>query len=177
MGPFKRNLPNIISLIRLFLIIPFILAIRNNDNVVMIISAVSIVLTDYLDGKLARAWNAVSPAGKILDPLADKICTALAAFSLVYFRGFPAWLMIIIFLRDLGILLAGLALMRRHHVVPASNLIGKITMVIITACLIVYLFRFKLLMPAMIVLTVAALAASAISYGAKFLRAISGSAA
>ena len=55
MGPFKRNLPNILSGLRIFLMIPFILAIKNTDHFLLIISAFSIVLTDYLDGKLARA--------------------------------------------------------------------------------------------------------------------------
>ena len=81
MGPFKRNLPNILSGLRIFLMIPFILAIKNTDHLLLIISAVSIVLTDYLDGKLARAWNVVSKLGKVLDPTADKICTALTALS------------------------------------------------------------------------------------------------
>jgi CDP-diacylglycerol--glycerol-3-phosphate 3-phosphatidyltransferase len=172
MGPLKRNLPNFLSALRLVLIIPFMVAIRRDDNLVIIVSAVSIVLTDYLDGKLARAWNIVSSTGKILDPLADKICTGLAALSLVYFRGFPLWLMIVIIARDIGILLAGLILLRLRHIVPASNIVGKISMVTVALCLMVYLFDIKAIMPGMIIITVLALAVSVVSYSALFLRMI-----
>jgi CDP-diacylglycerol--glycerol-3-phosphate 3-phosphatidyltransferase len=172
MGPLKRNLPNFLSALRLVLIIPFMVAIRRDDNLVIIVSAVSIVLTDYLDGKLARAWNIVSSTGKILDPLADKICTGLAALSLVYFRGFPLWLLIVIIARDIGILLAGLILLRLRHIVPASNIVGKISMVTVALCLMVYLFDIKAIMPGMIIITVLALAVSVVSYSALFLRMI-----
>jgi CDP-diacylglycerol--glycerol-3-phosphate 3-phosphatidyltransferase len=174
MGPLKRNLPNILSALRLILIIPFILAIRRNDNLMVVISAVSIVLSDYLDGKLARAWGVVSSAGKIMDPLADKICTMLAALSLVYFRGFPLWLLIFIIARDIIILLAGLTILRYRNMVPVSNITGKITMVLITLCLSVYLFNIKVLMSPMALITVVALIASIVSYGLRFLKIISG---
>ncbi len=177
MGPLKRNLPNILSGLRLILIIPFVLAIRRHDNLVVIVSAVSIVLTDYLDGKLARTWNVVSSTGKILDPVADKICTVLAALSLVYFRGFPLWLLILIISRDAIILLASLAVLKLRHIVPVSNVIGKITMVIIALCLMVYLFDIEAFMPAMVIITVVALIISTISYSIGFLKTISGNVA
>jgi CDP-diacylglycerol--glycerol-3-phosphate 3-phosphatidyltransferase len=177
MGPLKRNLPNILSGIRIILIIPFVLAIRRNDNLVVIVSAVSIIMTDYLDGKLARTWNIVSATGKILDPVADKICTVLAALSLVYFRGFPLWLLILIIARDAIILLAGLVVLRLRNIVPVSNVIGKITMVIIALCLMVYLFDIEAFMPGMVIVTVVALIVSTISYSIGFLRIIFGNVA
>ncbi len=170
MGPFKRNLPNLLSGLRIFLMIPFILAMRNNDDLMLIISAVSIVLTDYLDGKLARAWNVVSNAGKVLDPLADKVCTALTALSLVLFRGFPMWLLVLIVIRDVGILLAGLILIRYRRIVPVSDIIGKVAMTSIVICLLTYLFSAHSLKAISMYETVVALAASAVSYGVRFVR-------
>ncbi len=177
MGPFKRNLPNLLSGLRIFLMIPFVLAIRNNDSLMLIISAVSIVLTDYLDGKLARAWNVVSKTGKVLDPLADKICTALTALSLVLFRGFPVWLLVIIIIRDVGILLAGLILIKYRRFVPVSDTIGKIAMVSIVFCLLTYLFNVHSLQTISMIETVVALVASAASYGVRFLRTWAGTSA
>jgi CDP-diacylglycerol--glycerol-3-phosphate 3-phosphatidyltransferase len=46
--------------------------------------------TDYFDGMLARRWNAASPWGVILDPIADKIAIAAAILGLVVLEPGPA---------------------------------------------------------------------------------------
>ncbi len=48
-------------------------------------------ITDWLDGWLARRWNAVSKLGAFLDPVADKILVAIALVLLVQMDG-TAWL-------------------------------------------------------------------------------------
>jgi cardiolipin synthase (CMP-forming) len=168
MGPFKRNLPNLLSGLRLLLIIPFVVALSHDNNLIVVIVAGSIVLTDFLDGQLARAWHVVSETGKILDPLSDKICTALAALSLVYYRGFPLWLLILIMVRDFAILVAGVILMKYRHVVPVSDMIGKVTMAVVAACLLTYLFGLDPLKMLMVTVTVVIIPISAVSYGYHF---------
>ena len=63
------------------------------------------IVTDLLDGWAARLLNAFSPAGLWLDPLADKVLTdtSWVALGLVGFA--PAWLCIIMVVRDVAILL------------------------------------------------------------------------
>ena len=139
------------------LIIPFICAIAQNHTALLIFIAIIMVLSDYIDGYLARAWNAVSEAGKIIDPVADKICTSAAAGSLVFYRGFPFWLLVLFVARDLLILGAGLILIRRQRLIPVSNITGKITMGIMVACLIVYLFNIHRLKIPVVILTVGAI--------------------
>ena len=70
------NIPNKLTLIRVFLTLILVLTFYMNCNitnyaVVMIFVFASI--TDYLDGVLARAWNMHSKFGKVLDPIADKL--------------------------------------------------------------------------------------------------------
>jgi CDP-diacylglycerol--glycerol-3-phosphate 3-phosphatidyltransferase len=166
----KRYIPNILSAVRIILIIPFVMAIDRNDNLIVIITAATIVLTDYLDGRLARAWNAISSTGKILDPLADKICTALAGISIVHLRGFPLWLLILFIVRDFGILIAGLILMRYRDVVPASDMVGRFAMGTVAVCLSVYLFDIKPLKLPTVIVTVVIILVSAVSYGYNFYR-------
>jgi CDP-diacylglycerol--glycerol-3-phosphate 3-phosphatidyltransferase len=172
MGLKRRHIPNLISLLRPLLIIPFVCAVDKNQTALQIIIAAVIVLSDYVDGYLARAWDSVSEAGKIIDPVADKICTSVAAGSLVYYRGFPYWLLVLLVARDLFILGAGLVLIRRRRFIPVSNITGKITMGIMAACLIVYLFNFGGIKTLVVCLTIVAIAVSSISYGYRFLRAL-----
>jgi CDP-diacylglycerol--glycerol-3-phosphate 3-phosphatidyltransferase len=170
MDSLRRHLPNLISLLRPLLIIPLIMAIAENRIALLVIIAVVIVISDYIDGYLARIWNAVSESGKIIDPVADKICTSAAAGSLVFYRGFPYWLLIILIARDLLIMGLGLILIRRKRKIPVSNLTGKITMGIMAACLIIYLFDLDNLKLPSVILTLTAVAASSISYAIRFNR-------
>jgi cardiolipin synthase (CMP-forming) len=168
MNWFRRNLPNLISGLRLLLIIPFVIALSHNDHLLVILVAATIVLTDFLDGQLARAWHVISETGKILDPLSDKVCTALAALSLVYYRGFPFWLLVLIAVRDFAILVAGVILMKYRHVVPVSDMVGRVTMTVVSACLLIYLFSLEILKSPMIIVTVIVIVISAVSYGHNF---------
>ena len=172
---FRRHIPNLISLLRPLLIIPFIAAVAHNSITLLIAIATVIVISDYLDGYLARAWNVVSESGKIIDPVADKICTSVAAASLVFYRGFPYWLLVLFIARDLIILGAGLIFIRRQRVIPVSNVPGKITMGVMSACLLIYLFNINFLKAIAVILTILAIGASSISYAIRFKRDIQSS--
>lgn len=135
--------------------------------------AVLIVVSDFFDGYFARIWGAISETGKVLDPVADKICTAAGAFGLIYYRGLPVWLVAIVVARDLGIIIAGVILMRYRRFVPVSDVVGKGAMVVLSACLLIYLFDLEPLKTPSVILTVITQLASVLSYGRQFLRAMS----
>ncbi len=134
-------LPNIISISRLFLIIP-IAILYNNPSPTVSWVVLSLILvsyfSDYLDGYLARLLSQQSKLGLILDPVADKIWTAVLVFLLYRFRELPVWIMAVIILRDMGILYFNFRLLRRLNTVMHSDDFGRTYMVLMGLMIIGY---------------------------------------
>ena len=77
----------------------FSLLMLNNHYFVAFLLFITAGLTDYLDGFLARKFNASSELGEILDPIADKILIVFLFFGLAlnlssYLIGFAGALII-----------------------------------------------------------------------------------
>lgn len=87
---------------------------------------VAAALTDFLDGYLARKWNAVSTLGALLDPIADKLLVAVLLIYLLTMLGTEVLLpVVIILLRELYV--SGLRefLGSRKVTLPVSSM-GKL---------------------------------------------------
>lgn len=97
------NLPNTITLSRLFLTAGFIafIAFENTwAHLAALILFIIAAASDFLDGYLARKLNLVTPLGKLLDPLADKILVC-SAFVLMTAKGVcPVWITTLIIARE-----------------------------------------------------------------------------
>ena len=110
-----RNIPNIISILRIFMVFPIALFIwseeYNEAFILMIIAGVS----DGLDGFLARAFHWQSKLGAMLDPAADKLLL-VSIFIICGLKGFlPWWLVGLIFLRDIIIVIGAFAYRHVTH--------------------------------------------------------------
>jgi cardiolipin synthase (CMP-forming) len=70
-------------------------------------------LSDWLDGKLARAWNQQSRLGQVLDPAADRLYIAATLIALAVRAIIPWWLVAVLALRELTVGVA-LAVLRRR---------------------------------------------------------------
>ena len=67
------NIPNILTITRLFLTFPLIIFLEiNKPNIVFALIVIGGV-TDYFDGYFARKLNLKTRFGAIIDPLTDKI--------------------------------------------------------------------------------------------------------
>ena len=117
------NTPNKLTLLRMILVIPFIFLmalfvyeINHKPTDLPIYSKWSLatsyfvaagvifalaMLTDFIDGHLARKNNQVTNFGKLFDPLADKFMTTSAFIMLAVAGIVPVWLTIIFVLRDI----------------------------------------------------------------------------
>jgi len=172
---FKRLLPNLLSVTRL-LALPFGLYLISLPDDWAPLTAAGVMLfgmlIDALDGILARRWNAVTEFGKILDPLADKVCIAGVAVMLVIHRGFPLWLTVVIIGRDLAILIGGLIWKNRLRDVPMSNYVGKAAAFTVGATLIVYTLSTGLawLEHLTVWLSLVLIVVSLVTYLVKFIR-------
>lgn len=104
-----RNIPNIISIIRILMVPPITILIwgeRYNEAFILMIIA---GLSDGLDGFLARAFHWQSRLGAMLDPAADKLLL-VSIFVVCGLKGFlPWWLVGLIFLRDIIIVIGAFA--------------------------------------------------------------------
>ena len=131
------NLPNSLTLARIFLIpILVVVLLTNFDGAVIFgigkelvgaaIFAVA-ALTDWLDGYLARRRRQVTTFGQLMDPLADKLLITAALVSLVQMELAPAWMVAIILGRELGVTVLRSVAFSRGVTIPASRL-GKVKM-------------------------------------------------
>ncbi len=129
-----NTISNYISLLRVFLAIPFWFLLNTDSrspNYVAALLALFAVVTDLTDGYLARKFNQVTEWGKILDPLADKVCIAVIVTQLYLHNAIIPALFWIVILRDLLIVAASLLLSSKINKFLPSNYLGKITVLVI----------------------------------------------
>ncbi len=83
--------------------------------------------TDFLDGFIARTFNQKTEVGKILDPIGDKLLTAILFLFLAREKLISTWLFFVVITKDILTLTAGLYLVKVRNIIPESNIFGKIT--------------------------------------------------
>jgi len=118
------NLPNKLTLIRICLV-PVICVCMYFEQGSMWFSAVLFAIaaiTDFADGKIARARNLITDFGKFMDPIADKLLVICPLIILISLGRFPAWMCAVIVARELAVsgfrLVAALA----NRVIAADKL-------------------------------------------------------
>jgi len=135
-------LPNLLSLIRLLLIVPiaFLMPYQQPSmQTVVLILALIAASTDFLDGYFSRKLNQVTDLGKILDPLADKIALGIGLILLVLYRDFPLPLAIYLIYRDvLIVIVGGISAKKLGHPTPA-NFWGKLNTTVIAVTGLLFL--------------------------------------
>lgn len=148
---FKReifNLPNMITIGRLFLIPPVMWLIDPADPwrnflACMLFAAASGL--DILDGYLARKQGLVTVFGKFVDPLADKLMAMSVMIYMVLVGLLPPWLVVLMLGRDLYI--NGIRQVAAERgVVIAAGEGGKLKTVfqLVGICCVLVRYRYRL---------------------------------
>lgn len=138
------NLPNLITLLRIFLIPVFIVLYRmtgpHSPSAAVLFLIAS--LTDLLDGYLARRWGQITKLGKFLDPIADKFLVLAALILLVDDHLIASWIAIVIIGRELVV--TGLrAIASSAGIVIEADRGGKYKMVIQTVSIVLLILGSK----------------------------------
>lgn len=118
---------NVLSFVR-FLALPFIyldLVRGAETHGRAFVLLVIFVLTDWVDGYVARRFDQVTRLGKLLDPIADRLLIVVVGLGMVLADLIPLWVVLVLVARDLVVIVGGVVLVRRGITPPAVTRIGK----------------------------------------------------
>lgn len=135
---------NILSLSRIFLLPFIIISLIKNPapyGLLTVTLMVIAIITDVLDGYLARRLNEVSALGKMLDPIGDKLCIGAVGVTVALLNDLPWWAMGFIILRDFLILTGGIIMVEKWTIITSSNIWGKATSFFQAISIMAYAFE------------------------------------
>lgn len=145
-GGVIMNIPNLITMFRLFLIPVFLVVFHSNmvnniiyGGLIFILAGIS----DVLDGYIARKYNQSTKLGTFLDPFADKLMSFAVLISFTIKGLIPIWVIVPIILKEVLMITAGLTMyFRKDRRVIPSNLYGKLGTVLLYISILSIVFRF-----------------------------------
>ena len=118
------NLANQLTISRIFLTFVF-MAFLFSGGIIAKVTALAIFLiasfTDFLDGFIAKRFNMTSDFGKLMDPIADKILVLAAFLAFVEMKIVPAWMVLVIVLREVTVTGLRIAALGQHKVIASDD--------------------------------------------------------
>jgi CDP-diacylglycerol--glycerol-3-phosphate 3-phosphatidyltransferase len=138
------NIANIITVVRIFMAPVFVWLLLDDNHALGTLRYVAAglfvvaIVTDSLDGYLARRQNLVTDFGKIVDPIADKVLIGGALVALSILGELWWWVTIVILVREFGITIFRFVVIRRS-VIPAVAS-GKLKTVFQAVAIALFLF-------------------------------------
>lgn len=121
---------NFISLTRVFIAVPITyLHYTNGQQITPTILALVFygIVSDYLDGFVARKTGQITEWGKILDPIADKMTAFLLFLYAVFIGRIPVWFFIVAIVRDVLIMGGSIFIQRTKGKVAMAIMSGKVS--------------------------------------------------
>lgn len=121
-----QHLPNLLTVLRILLVVPLAWAIVSGHGVLALVLAGVAGASDALDGWMARQFGWQSRLGAWLDPAADKLMLAAGFISLSIVGASPWWLTLLVLGRDIVIVSGALTYhYRRERLLVAPSFVSK----------------------------------------------------
>lgn len=131
------NVPNLLSVIRILLIFPEVYYFVNDKYIVSAILLSISGITDMFDGYIARRDNKITKLGSMIDPVADKLTLIAIVFCIGSKFKIIMPLAIILFIKELIMLIAGVILLNKHKTPSPSKWYGKLATIVFYFSIIV----------------------------------------
>lgn len=128
------NIPNTLTVIRIALLPVICWCFCTGNMTGALIAYLVAMLTDAVDGIIARKFNQVTALGKLLDPIADKLSLLTLLVLFVTEGQVPLWVLTVILIKEAALIIGGGIALRRGIVVYALP-IGKVT----TVCFVLFI--------------------------------------
>ncbi len=124
-----KQIPNILTVARFFLIPAIIYFILINNYPLALLFLVISGITDVLDGWIARKFNFITNFGKLIDPLADKTTQIAVLLTLAFKNIIPFWIIIVVVVKEAA-MIAGASFLYGKELVVSSRWFGKLATVL-----------------------------------------------
>ena len=121
-----RNIPNILSCLRILMVCVFIYLFTKQEYLWCLILYITAFLTDVLDGYLARHNNWITDLGKLLDPFADKFMLLAVLACLVSIKKLPLFVLILVVVKEVLLVCGGLFVLKKRKVAVYADWWGKV---------------------------------------------------
>ncbi|MCK9216377.1 MAG: CDP-alcohol phosphatidyltransferase family protein [Firmicutes bacterium] len=124
------NIPNALTLLRILVIPPFLyfyLFFPTHGEKIALIFFLFSGITDLMDGFIARKLDQVTKIGTILDPLADKMVLISVLTVFVIKNKIEAWILLVMFLKELLMILGAFYLYNGKKEIIPANVLGKVS--------------------------------------------------
>ncbi|MBN2102773.1 CDP-alcohol phosphatidyltransferase family protein [bacterium] len=132
------TIPNFMTLMRLLFLIPIFWCLAHQLRWWVLFWGLLGIITDLMDGWVARKFNQSSDLGRLMDPVVDKINVISVTFFMVLspYYGFPVEYFLFMVVRELSVMTGGLIVTKKKHVILESNVWGKRS-AFVTGCMVI----------------------------------------